>query len=86
MSVEEITSVFDFTGAIGSSSLMLLFPSLSYILVLREFGSSHERNDCETTFYLISAWIFLALYLLLMITYIYSFALNVVDPKLAPVQ
>jgi len=84
MSVKDINSIFNFTGAIGSSSVMFLFPGLSYILALREYESSDRRRNCETTFYHIMAWIFLALYVLLVTTYIFNFVMDIIDPKVAP--
>ena len=77
MFVENIDTVFDFAGAIGSSSIMFLFPGLGYILALREFGTSHHRKKCETTFYHTMAWINLIIYVLVLVTYTYSLVLKV---------
>ena len=86
MLVENIDTVFNFSGAIGSSALMFLFPGLGYILALRQFGKPHLRQRCETTFYLIMAWMFLALYVLSVTAFIYNFVLNVIDPIPASTQ
>ena len=72
MLVENIDTVFNFSGAIGSSALMFLFPGLGYILALRQFGKPHLRQRCETTFYLIMAWMFLVFYVLAVAIYMYS--------------
>ena len=76
MSVENIDTVFEFTGAIGCSSIMFLFPGLGYILALREFGSSQRRKECQTTFYHIMAWTFLLFYVQAVSTYIYTLVLK----------
>ena len=87
MSVENIDTVFEFTGAIGCSSIMFLFPGLGYILALREFGSSHRRKKWETSFYHVMAWVFLVIYVLAIGTYIYTLVLKLLGqmPKQASI-
>ena len=41
MLVENLDTVIEFTGAIGCSSNLFLFPGLAYILALRKYGTPH---------------------------------------------
>ena len=51
MTIDDITVVFEFTGAVGSSSIMFLFPSVAYILALNKYGTARHKAKCETIFY-----------------------------------
>ena len=71
MIIEDITVVFEFSGAVGSSSITFLFPAVAYILALNRYGTARQKAKCETIFYLALAWLFLFLYAAILGSFIY---------------
>lgn len=71
MTIENIEVVFEFTGAIGSSSIMFLFPSVAYLLALSKYGTARHKAKCETIFYQSLAWLFLILFFAVVGSFLY---------------
>ena len=76
MVIENIDSIFDLVGSIGSASIMLLFPGLAYIVSFHTFGSSHYRKKWSTIFYYVMAWCFLVFYVIAIALYFYLLVLK----------
>ena len=51
MTIKDVTVVFEFAGAVGSSSITFLFPSVAYLLALNKYGTTRQKAKCETIFY-----------------------------------
>ena len=71
LSISNIEVVFEFIGAVGSSSIMLLFPGLAYIVCLHKYGSSEYKKKWSTVFWYALAWFFLTCWLVLLISFFY---------------
>ena len=71
MTIDDVTVVFEFAGAVGSSSITFLFPSVAYILALNKYGTTRQKAKCESIFFFSLAWIFLILYTALLGSFIY---------------
>lgn len=76
MLIENIDSIFDLVGSVGSASIMFLFPGLAYIVAFHTFGTSHYRKKWSTTFYYTMAWLFLVLYVIAIALYFYLLSLK----------
>ena len=70
-SITNIDVVFDYAGAVGSSSMMFLFPGLAYILALRKYGKASHRQLWSTFFWHALAWFFLLCYVAILYAFLY---------------
>lgn len=51
--------------------MFLFFPGIAYVVALRRYGTQAQREACETKFYHVMAWIFLASYVGIIGAYFY---------------
>ena len=71
MFVTNLDTVIEFTGAIGCSANLFLFPGLAYILALRKYGTPHYRQKWSTCGYLVLAWLFLFIFVAILTAFFY---------------
>jgi len=71
ITIDDITVVFDFAGAVGSTLSFLIFPSVAYITALNRYGTSRIRQKRETMFYLTLSYVFIVAGVAIMASYIY---------------
>ena len=71
ISITNIDDVFDYAGAVGSSSMMFLFPGLTYILALQKYGTPSHRQLWSTFFWHALAWFFLLCYVAILFAFFY---------------
>ena len=77
--VQNIDVIFDLAGAICCAFSIFLFPAIGYLVAHMRYSgdgnddTSHVRSQsrCETWLYLIFAWVFVALGLILIAAAIY---------------
>ena len=69
--VKDLSSVFEFTGAFGCSTISFLVPSIGYLLALNRYGTSRRRQKWETFLYQLVSWLFLVVYAIILGTYVY---------------
>ena len=76
--VQNIDVIFDLAGAICCAFSIFLFPAIGYLVAHKRYSgdgndTSHVRSQsrCETWLYLIFAWVFVALGLILIAAAIY---------------
>ena len=63
--------VFEFSGAVGCSSITYLFPGVAYILALNRYGNSRMRQKWDIRFYHILSWVFLVIYVAVLSSFFY---------------
>ena len=72
MAVSNIDMIFDLVGAITGAFSIFLFPSIGYLVAFHRYGDSLGKDrSCETWLFLLAAWTFLLLGLILIFAAIY---------------
>ena len=72
MAVSKIDMIFDLTGAITGAFSIFLFPAIGYLVAFKRYGDlPGKRRTCETWLFLLAAWMFVFLGLLLIFGAIY---------------
>ena len=71
MVLPDIDIVFDISGAFGCSSMMLLFPSVFYIVCVHRYGSSSYVKKWSTVFFYGLSWVYLVLYVAILTAFVY---------------
>ena len=71
MTVNDLDIVIEFTGAIGCSSTLFLFPGLAYILALAKYGKPSHRQKWSTCGYVLLSWVFLVIYVAILTAFFY---------------
>ena len=71
MTVNDLDIVIEFTGAIGCSSTLFLFPGLAYILALHKYGKPSHRQKWSTCGYQLLSWAFLIIYVAIISAFFY---------------
>ena len=69
--IKDIAVVFEFSGAVGCSSITYLFPSVAYLLALNRYGTSRMRQKWDIRFYQILSWVFLVIYVTVLSAFFY---------------
>ena len=68
LSSNQISWIFDLIGALMTSFSMFLFPAIGYITAYNRVGASWKESGFTKRFYLVFAWTFVPLGVMLFIT------------------
>ena len=71
ISVKDLGVIAEIVGILSGSTVMLLFPSLSYIICMNRFGSDEFKKRWTTLFWYTLSWFFIALYVVLLTAFFY---------------
>ena len=69
--IKDIAVVFEFSGAVGCSSITYLFPGVAYILALNKYGTSRMKQNWDIRFYHFLSWAFLVIYVAVLGAFFY---------------